>query len=972
MMRFHLTVVNVYIGFTFMADFSQFGACIDAVRQGADQEKISQATQYIKNQLEPAQGYCDFMIQFLQGAIGRNDSFAVLFTLTQILNILKARWESCGELFVDKEAIRAYLVELLATPLCGDARVLNLVVAAITIIAASDYPSRWRGLMPALTERLDKAAQEGNGPAMMVILYTVSEIFKRYERSFEDTAMKELTISLDFWDKRIVDLICEVLPSMMNVGSIDPVVKEQCLNYTLKMFYALSMHDLPDRFLVALPMLLTRFGQFLQMEGMETVKTTVCMILKQYIIRYITEIASWGTTETNMQEEPAVAHMKEVWALVLAQLMNVLGSSNPSGVLVNAVFDALTALSRSRDREFFVQGDNLLKLCSSVLIPAIQITPADEEDFQECPLDYFKRDIECIDNDGRNRQVAYRFLKALCRYFREQLTTVFSNWTAQLIKEYQANPAANWRQMDTAIFIMGALAAQVQFEGRGVRHLAQGVDLSGFICQMIMPQLQLSNQFYVLQTDALKFLVDFRAVMPREILVQCWPVVTQLVNSPQVAVVLYAYYCIDCMCDVPEFQELPQLLAQSDVPNLVTRLFTTFKLGDQYNRPSAKCLLRLVTVGGQAILPAIPGIVRTCVDYLGKLAGSANQDAEFIHTLFEIIAAAVTQTTCPVVEVEPQVLELMVNILTNEVTEFMGYTFQIIACYLRAYPDGAQINGFYGERYPAFLAPELWFSLGNIPGLAMLLTSYCIKLPQLVAGSFEQIAIICQKLLPGTRSHQHALTILSSMIRFLPPELLGPLLPGIFQLVTVPDLRQTIKYQPNFAMFISNACFFIGPDHVVSQLPDTNAVVEYWSEGLSFVYLRRELECALAGSLKALCECTVFSKEQWAVLFRGVVMMMEAPNRDRFRQDVAYMRAEEKDAMQFDIAFSKLRYSEGQEMNPHPELKDVDLIKHMAVTLAQYSHAHPGVIPTVAKEVLPPSIQQTIERYPAQYGVTFA
>ena len=955
-----------------MADFKQFGACIDAIRQGMDQEKITQATQYIKDQLEPAQGYCDFMVQFLQEAIGRNDSFAVMFTLTQMKNLIKARWESCEELFGEKDTIRAFLVELLATPLCGDERVLNLVVTTIACIAASDYPARWRVLMPMLTERLDKAAQEGNGPAMMVILYTVSEIFKRYERSSYDAVAKELKITLDFWEKRIVDLICEVLPSMMNVGSIDPVVKEKCLNYTLKLFYALSMQDLPDKFLVALPMLLTRFGQFLQMEGMDTVKTTVCMILKQYIVRYITDIGNWGTTETNMQDEQAIARMKEVWAMVLGQLMNVLASSNPSGVLVNAVFDALSALARSRDREFFLQGDNLLKLCSSVLIPAIQLTPTDEEDFQEVPLEYFKRDIEGIEHEGRNRQVAYLFLKTLSRNFREQLTTVFGSWTEQLIKEYQANPAANWRQMDTAIFIMGALAAQIQIQGRGVRRLAEGVDLNGFICQMILPQLQLSNQFYVLQADALKFLVDFRAVMPREILVQTWPVVIQLVNSPQVAVVLYAYYCIDCMCDVPDFQELPQLLAQSGLPNLVTRLFTTFKLGDQYNVPSAKCLLRLLTVGGQAILPAVPGIVRTCVDYLGKLAGSANQDADFVHTLFEILAAAVTKTSCPVPEVEPQVLELMVNILTSQVTEYMGYTFQIIACYLRAYPDGAQINGFYAERYPAFLAPELWFSLGNIPGLAMLITSYCIKLPQLVAGSFEQIALICQKILPGTRSHQHALTILLSMIRFLPPELLGPLLPGIFQLVTVPDLRQTLKYQPNFAVFVSNACFFIGPDHVVPQLPDTNAVVEYWSEGLTSVRGRQDLECALAGSLKALCECTVFSKEQWAILFKGVVMMMEAPSRDTIRQEIEYMREEEKDAMQFDITFSKLRYSEAPDMNPHPELASVDLVKHMAVTLAQYSQAHPGVVPMVAKEVLPPHIQRALERYPTQYGVTIA
>lgn len=957
-----------------MADFSTFAACVDAIRQGADQAKIDEAGGYITNQLLPAPGFCDFLVEFVQNAISRNDLYAILFTLTQMKNLIKAKWEPCGELFLNREGIRAATLELLANPICGDERVLNLVVAVISSIADTDYPSAWRQLMPTLTEALDKAESEGNGQIIMVILYAVSEIFKRYERGSDDSMAKELKITYDFWDKRIVDLISDVIPAMLGMDAIPPVIKEKCLEYTLLIFRAMSQQDLPDRFLVAMPVLFTRFQQFFDMDSGDKVKTALCLIMKQYIVRYITEIGNWGTTEMNPQEEEAIMAMKQIWASVLASLMNVLARPNNSGVLMGAAFDALSVLARSRDKAFFLQGDNLLQLCSSVLIPAIQLTEQDEEDFKEVPLDYFTRDIEGVENEGRNRQVAYLFLRTLSRSFREQLTSVFGKWCEELIGQYQANPSSNWRQMDTAIFIMGTLVTQYQLPGQAVREVHHDINLEQFLVTFILPQLQVASDFPVLQADALKFIVDFRNVIPRPVLAQIWPAVIQLFNSPHTAIVLYAYYCIDQLCSLPEFAELPVLLSQSNPPALVERLFTTFTIGDQYNIPAAKCLLRLVVTGGSVIFPAVKMIVHACADYIRKLANRPNQNADFCHALFEILAAAVSRAKFPVNELEEDSISLMVAILQNEVTEYMSYTFQIIACYLAAYPEGVRPSNFYYERFSDFLAPHLWLSLGNIPGLAVLLRSYCIKCPELVMGAFDAVGSTCQKLLTGARTHLHALSILMSVLRFIPPEMSAPALPAIMQLVTAPTTaeEQILKYQTNFALFMSDACWFIGPDAVVSHLPNPDHCINYWSEGLKYVRTRANLECACEGSMKALCTCTVLTPQQWAMLFKGIVMMLEAPSRDVLAQDIGVMRMEERDAMQFDIPFSKLVYSELEGLNPHPELREVDLVKRMAIGLAEYSQAHPGVIGPVAAEVLPPAIQKSLERYPAIYGVAFA
>jgi hypothetical protein len=292
---------------------------------------------------------------------------------------------------------------------------------------------------------------------------------------------------------------------------------------------------------------------------------------------------------------------------------------------------------------------------------------------------------------------------------------------------------------------------------------------------------------------------------------------------------------------------------------------------------------------------------------------------------------------------------------------------------LLGYPEGSTLNEFYQNQLGEFLGLKLWEPQGNIPALAILVSAYCQRLPNLIVASFDPIAEICQHILKGGRSHPHGFAILLSMIRFIPMELLGPLLPAIFDLVIAPlnQEEQVTKYTAKFAVFMSDACFTIGPDVVFDQIPPDmlQLTIDAWGHGLLYVRGRPDLEAALAGALKAVCEGSL-SGELWFQLFSYTVRMVELPPRDILDMEVQAMREEEQDAKEFDTAFSKLRYATLPGENLHPDLKDVHLPLFTAQTIAEFSHARPGVVPHAIAQ-LPQQLQSTFQRYQERDGLEF-
>ncbi|KAH0789227.1 Importin-beta N-terminal domain containing protein [Histomonas meleagridis] len=698
-------------------------------------------------------------------------------------------------------------------------------------------------------------------------------------------------------------------------------------------------------------------------------KTQICLNVKQCVIRYLYEIHVWGTTEDYKQEPEVIQHMRETFGNIFKNILNTFQSNDEN--LTIAAFDALKQLARSSDKNFFVDNEILISLCQSVLIPCIQLDPEDVNSFDSEPLKYFAKDIDGVEGSKRNN--AYDFLKTLCRNFRQQLQMVFIPYSNDLLQKYQADPLNNWVQMDTAIFIMGAIATETQLVRQGVTKVAEGFDLEGFVNQFIIPQLNPQNQFPILQTDSLKFIVDFRSIL-KPIIPNIFVIVQNLLLSSQSpAVTFYSAYCMERLMfsqsNDPEV--LNVMMTQVNLQAIVNRLFEIFVYDKELNVQASKCLMRIVTTGHPNVIPLIPFIIKTTTDYIRRLCGNP-LNPNFTHCLFEILVASVTRLNVDVKLIEPPVLDLLNVIISENVTDFVPYVFQIIGTYLLSYPPNVEVNPFYATQFEFFLNPQLWQPQGNVPALSILVRAYIIRIPELVANFSSQILFICQGLLQMPRAHKYAFEIFENIFRFMEHNgsvnLFRQIQPLIIQQIGNPDL---VQFQQSFSVFMAKAAYYLGADEFLSNLNPMPDFIEAWGKALSIMRGREYLKCILAGVLKVLLEATIIPPELWEHLFISLLMMFEAPSDDYYKEMHQSSKQATVEAMEFDTTFNKLVYSDIPQLKEFQELDGADLVKFMYVNLAGWSQSHPGVIQAIVQNKLPPKIQSTFVSYCKSYEIQF-
>lgn len=926
--------------------------------QTPDNQAILQATTEI-HELKQQPGFAEYVLQLCVQSDNPNYQ---LFLLTQIVNQVKEYWENEG-LYQDKAQFRQLLLQIMYQT---TGNILANVAEIISIICKSDYPAKWPNLMEELVSQLTEAPFE----KIYAILYTASKIFKRFDFiGYSDPVNDEISKRTECWQAPIITLLSSTL---INVEPCAPL--EDAFNFCFQIIKSLCAHGIPEYFNENLPSLFQLFHSFMTLEIGESFKITLCEIMKMLIVRCLHEIKHWG--QSNKEEEKKdpeqIELLNQSWIQLYLDLFAIaaVGSSDS---LVIAAFDALNNLARSQDKGFFIDQGNLQQFCTQVLIPCSGLSEEDIELFDNNRLEYFNKDIEGLEMETKRRS-AYTLLRTLGRTFREELNAIFLQICQQLMAEYNQNPQESWAKMDTAMFIMNVIIAKTTLLQRGVTEIIDGFDLSSFINSFILPALNSAHQ--ILQADAIKFLVDYRNVMEPQIIVAIFPLIISMLVDQDNCTTLYAAYFIDRILLCKQFEAAAVVFQQVDVGRVIQRLINMLYIDGVPNVIAPRCLLQIIVKCGPALQSHIAVVVQTCVQKLTEIC-SDPKNPSFNHDLFEIIVASINYVKVPVQQIEQGVLRLFNKILTENVTDFIPYVFQIIGCFLLNYPDEivqTSPDTFYAQQFSFFLQPDQWLSKGNIPALSLLVRAYCAKLPQLVIANIEPVLIICQHLLQTPTNHQYAFMIFSSMLAFLDHQYIFTILPQIYNEIinqlANPELK---KYSQGFALFLADACYFLEPDNALKLLGENlQPAVEKWAESLPLIHGRAKVGVALLGVMKTLLQATVLEPPLWEKLFVGVVSMLERPSMSVQNEDIEVMRLEEQEAKEFDTTFSKLRYAEIPSVDDRPELREItNYVEFMARQFAAFSQAHPGVLSDVVQRNFEPYMQKAFIGYQETYQIQF-
>lgn len=146
----------------------------------------------------------------------------------------------------------------------------------------------------------------------------------------------------------------------------------------------------------------------------------------------------------------------------------------------------------------------LAQICEKIIAPNLTLRKSDEEEFEDDPMAYVRKDIEGSDS-GTRRRSAYALIKGLRRNFEETITRIFQGYIESLLQN------GKWAAKDSAIYLVMALATKKYSQAKGVVELNPLINVDSFYRTYVLPELQGNKtDSLLLKASCLTFVNTFR------------------------------------------------------------------------------------------------------------------------------------------------------------------------------------------------------------------------------------------------------------------------------------------------------------------------------------------------------------------------------------------------------------------------------------------------------------------------------
>jgi exportin-2 (importin alpha re-exporter) len=883
-------------------------------------------------------------------------------------NFVKTYWKNTEEDVVinqnDRQQIKQVIVDLM---LNVPHAVQKQLSEALSIISSMDFPDKWRDLLPSLVKKLDtQDFKVING-----VLETAHSIFRRFEYQFKsDAVLAELKYILDHFQEPLLKLF-QVTSQLVqthinNAGNLKVLFSS--LLIMLKIFHSLCFVELPEYFEDHLDQWMSEFHKYLIFESnfpelvsdneedpgfLQQVQSAICENLKLFIGKYEEEFVKYLPT-----------FVEDVWKLLIK-----VGPQPKNDDLVTSAIAFLASVAQAPEgqgSELFKEPTVLKHICEKVVIPNVRFRDSDVEQFKDNPQEYIRRDIEGSDNDTRRRS-ACELVKALRKYYENQVTQIFSAYIGEMLQKYSANMKENWREKDAAMYLVMALTVTSSTTSGGVTRVNPLVDVVSFFAAHVLPELQgRMSKSPVLKADALKFATVFRRQLPKEAFGALMPLCVGLLEHKSEVVHTYAAIAIDRLLTVKI--DTASVVGKDELrPFLQPLLGNLFKLlhspETKENDYLMKAVMRAVNVAKENMAPLAEDCLKQLNLVLARVYKNPTNPA-FTHYLFEAIAVLVKQVTeanpAAIQSFEVLLFPVFQSILAEDITELAPYVFQLLSFLLEIRGQG--IPQVYGNILPSLLAQPLWARPGNVPALVRLLQAYMRQAPQLFAGDHLTATLgVFQKLIASNSTDHEGYYLLESVVEFLPPSHFQQHLGVIFTLIfTRLQKCKSLKFIRSFLVFLSLFIAKHGANVVLDQIDAIQPKLFYmvldsiWIPNVQKVSGMIERKLCCIAMTKLLTDCPKMLTETyfplWGKLLLALMAMFEMPEDESVPSDAADDYVEVEETAGYSAAFSPLIYAQKQNIDPFPDIKP----KHfLALSLQKLSQAHPSKFGPIIQQSLP-------------------
>ncbi|CAN8095921.1 unnamed protein product [Discula destructiva] len=893
-------------------------------------------------------------------------------------NFVRLTWtDEDGNHKLPADEVTTIKQELVGLMITSPPSVQTQLGEAITVIADSDFWTRWDTLVEDLVSRISPTDYRVNNG----VLEVAHSIFGRWRPLFQSNDLYTEVL-------HVVEKFGNAFISLLNLTNqkIDAHQNNleqlkgwfETLSLLTRILYDLICQDLAAPVEANLQSIFGLLRKYLsytnpifdgdddEATALENVKGDICEVLTLFATKYDEDFTP-----------QCEGFITSVW-----NLLSTVGTQSKYDLLVSKALQFLTAVAASKHAEAFNNEGILGQIVEKVILPNVALRETDVEMFEDEPIEFIRRDLEGSDTDSR-RRAATDFLRKLLEKFEVLVTNVVFRY----IDHYLSEGQKDWKAKDTAVYLYLAIAAKgAVTAAQGVKTVNPHVNVVDFFQNHIAADLlNESGVEPISKVDAIKYLHNFRSQLTKEQWSAAFPPLIKNMASDNYVVYTYAAIAVERVLFLTD-DAGQHLFTRTDIEPLSKDLLDhLFKLIEKDTNPAKmqeneflmRCIMRVLIVVNRGIQPILDNVLSHLINITSNIKTNPS-NPRFYYYLFEAIGALV-RFSDP--SQETQIFERMWQpfsyILNEDVSEFVPYVFQIFSALIEATPTN-ELPGTIGTLFAFILEPAVWETRGNVPGCARFLTAMIPKGKRVIleTGQLEQILGVFQRLLAGKKTEPYAFDILESVVVAFDGPTLDRYFPDILMLILGKlQGEPTDSYKQRFTRFY----------HLVSARVEQHLGADFFvkhTEGLQaktfpFIYQKHILpttgqfarpvdrKIGVISYTKTLCDSRAFAEQYgtkgWGWSAKALLDLLQNPPQVSAGVGDDIITEADVDDIGFGLGFTALNTCKRGARDDYPEILDVQV--WVSEYMKKSNATSGGMIIKFVQQRLEPEAQQALAPY---------
>ena len=654
---------------------------------------------------------------FFSYILDKNENIALRTSATVFLKnyIQDYFYDSSNNAILNKHKImdensKTYFKEnILKLMLNVETTLLPHIIEMIKIIVqnANGYLIIWPNLMNFIGEVLNKHDLQKSKH----MYHLITKIIKRYHiESKSDPLFREIINTMKYICQPMTDDALNIIKffNTYESNNKNDEIMIQCLqtmNKIMSIFYSLNYQDFPEFFEDHLQEWINILNDTVLLpnknSNMKAINKNLVNLVLKLKAKTLKNINLYYNNYYEDVENYVQQFSSSVWIVMCSCKIN-----DNFSKLMKELLDFFKFGFQMR-RINNLNMEQLNQIIENIILPNMAMSDKEKEEFLDNPVEFLKIEFEEYDMSS-NKYYSINLLQLIISNYPDVNKQFIVPKINSFLNEYNNDKNKYWNKKLMAINLLMASCIKTFAQRFGVTELNPNsiyTDIESLINEIFVKEFQTYKSSVISQVYSLKFLSTFRLqISDKNKLTQIIIMLIEILNNCGDVTQYACLLCLDLIINMKDLNTRKsstiEIVNNENIFNKLISSLLNF-INKNTNIFAMRCFFRTLKLTQDQKLQSLADSINASMDKILKLIITSPQTDEFNYYFFETCALIMQKlrinsnndTDLTLVKKFENTLRTDLSlILEKNITDLLGYTFQIFAYYLFINRDN---NNFY-------------------------------------------------------------------------------------------------------------------------------------------------------------------------------------------------------------------------------------------------------------------------------------